>query len=194
MSLPLNGVNSPGLTRWPKFARPASTGLPAMSNRKHASKLPQASDRGNQAWRCRSEASIALHELPATRAGKPVIDRAVRNALCACSVAFLWVSSAGQAAWAESDLVLRGRKLANLVCSVCHVVSEDKDQVPILRNPGPPFAAVAARPSITEATLRDFLVTKHREMGPTGQMPNPRLADYQIDELVAYILSLSHHS
>jgi len=65
-----------------------------------------------------------------------------------------------------------------------------KNEVPILRNPGPSFAAIAARPSTSEATLRAYLMTRHPDMGPAGQMPNPRLVDYQIDEVVAYILSL----
>ena len=42
--------------------------------------------------------------------------------------------------------------------------------------------------------LRTYLDTKHPDMGPSGRMPNPRLADYQIDEVVAYILSLRDHS
>lgn len=98
------------------------------------------------------------------------------------------------AAWsgsapAQSDLVSTGRDFAELVCGSCHVVS-DKYKVPILRNPGPSFAAIAARTSTTDASLRDYLQSAHREMGRSGRMPNPRLQDYEIDEVVAYILSL----
>jgi len=95
------------------------------------------------------------------------------------------------AAWGTDDgLTTRGRKFAELVCSPCHVVSPDTDETPILRQPGPSFAAIAARPSTTDATLRAFLQTSHPDIGPAARMPNPRLADYEIDEVVAYILSL----
>ena len=94
---------------------------------------------------------------------------------------------------AQSDLVSRGRDFAELVCSACHVVSEDR-QTPILRDPGPPFVQIARRASTTNGGLRTYLDTKHPDMGPSGRMPNPRLADYQIDEVVDYILSLRDHS
>ncbi|WP_094193638.1 c-type cytochrome [Bradyrhizobium viridifuturi] len=93
---------------------------------------------------------------------------------------------------AQSDLVSRGRDFADLVCSACHVVSERK-QTPILRDPGPAFVQIARRASTTDGGLRAYLDTKHPDMGPSGRMPNPRLADYQIDEVVAYMLSLRDH-
>jgi mono/diheme cytochrome c family protein len=96
----------------------------------------------------------------------------------------------GPALGADPDLVTRGRKFSELVCSVCHVVSMNRNEVPILRDPGPSFPAIAARPSTTEAALRNYLATRHPAMGSAGRMPNPRLVDYQIDEVVAYILSL----
>jgi cytochrome c1 len=43
---------------------------------------------------------------------------------------------------------------------------------------------------LTEAWLREFLGSNHRNMGPHEAMPNPRLADYQIDEIVAFMMSL----
>lgn len=91
---------------------------------------------------------------------------------------------------ADPDLVLRGHKLAELVCGVCHIVSPERTDVPFLRNPGPRFAVIAALPSTSEAGLRAYLGSRHPDMGLDRRMPNPRLADYQIDEIVAYILSL----
>lgn len=91
---------------------------------------------------------------------------------------------------ADPDLVLRGRHLAELVCGVCHIVSPERTDAPFLRNPGPPFAAIAALPSTSEAGLRAYLGSRHPDMGVDRRMPNPRLVDYQIDEVVAYILSL----
>ena len=112
---------------------------------------------------------------------------------CAVAIFMFWSASCAGTVCAESDLVSRGRNFAELVCSACHVVSTNKSDVPILRNPGPSFAAIAARTSTTDATLRAYLVTTHPDMGPTGRMPNPRLVDYEIDEVIAYILNLREH-
>ena len=49
---------------------------------------------------------------------------------------------------------------------------------------------LAQRPRLTEAALREFLGSNHRNLGPAAAMPNPRLADYQIDEIVAFMMSL----
>ncbi len=54
----------------------------------------------------------------------------------------------------------------------------------------PSFSAIARRNDQSEASLRNFLSTLHRDIGRTGKMPNWLLADFQIDELVAYILSM----
>ncbi|MEW6641001.1 MAG: cytochrome c [Pseudomonadota bacterium] len=91
---------------------------------------------------------------------------------------------------AEPDLVARGRRFAELVCSTCHRVSEDKTQIPLARDPGPAFVEIAGRSSTTDASLRAFLANDHPNMGPSARMPNPQLVDYQIEEVVAYILSL----
>ncbi|WP_139017467.1 c-type cytochrome [Bradyrhizobium sp. STM 3809] len=114
----------------------------------------------------------------------------MRSFNCAAILSVVSVVYVSTAAWAGDDLVSKGRSFADLVCSPCHVVSLDKSRVPLLRNPGPSFPTVAGRPSTTEASLREYLMTAHPEMGPARRMTNPRLADYEIDEVVAYILSL----
>ncbi len=95
-----------------------------------------------------------------------------------------------QVAMASSDQVEMGRKFALMVCGACHVVAEKSNEVPVRRPPGPSFVALAQRPSLTEQWLREFLGSNHRNIGPAEAMPNPRLADYQIDEVVAYVMSL----
>lgn len=105
--------------------------------------------------------------------------------------ACLWIIFPISPAKADnSDLVKRGRDFSELACSFCHVVSTEDGRRPTLRQPAPSFAAIAARPSTTEENLRTSLTTKHVDMGPAERMPNPRLVDCQIDEVVAYILSL----
>lgn len=97
---------------------------------------------------------------------------------------------AAQAEMPSGKQVEAGHKFALMVCGACHVVAGRSDNRPIRRPPGPSFVALAQRPSLTEQWLRDFLGSNHRDIGPADAMPNPRLADYQIDEIVAYVMSL----
>ena len=86
-------------------------------------------------------------------------------------------------------LVSQGHRFAILVCSACHVVATDQRSSPILRTPGPTFDAIANKPETTAASLRTFLFTTHgKVINPPG-MPNPELADYQMNEVIAYKLS-----
>jgi len=117
------------------------------------------------------------------------MPKSIRPILCALSLVVLSGTDCA-AAGSDPDLVTRGHKLAGLACTVCHLISKDDTRVPMAPEPGPSLAAIAARPTTTEATLRTFLEARHPDMGPSGQMPNPRLVAYEIDELVAYILSL----
>ena len=89
-----------------------------------------------------------------------------------------------------ADQVAEGRKLAATICGVCHVVP-DKPNVPLgLRFSAPSFVDLARRPSFNEASLRQLLSSEHRRVGPAQAMPNPRLNDNQIDEIVAYFDAL----
>lgn len=81
-------------------------------------------------------------------------------------------------------LLTSGHEFALQVCSACHMVARDQRSKPILKPPAPSFPAIANRPKTNEPFLRQFLSKPH------GKMPNPELADFQIDEVVAYLLSL----
>lgn len=88
------------------------------------------------------------------------------------------------------DQVAEGRKLAYTICGVCHVVP-DKPNVPLgMSFSAPSFVELAGRPTFTEATLRQLLSSEHRRVGPAQAMPNPRLNDNQIDDIVAYFEAL----
>jgi len=100
------------------------------------------------------------------------------------------LASGAKAEMPSGDQIAAGRKFAQLVCGACHVVTRDLDEIPVRRPPAPSFAALAQQPSVTEQSLREFLGSNHRNVGPAEAMPNPRLADFQIDEIVAYILAL----
>ena len=103
------------------------------------------------------------------------------------SVAF---TSLARAETPNSDLVAAGRSFAQRVCGACHFVTAQSKEMPLLSPPGPSFAVLAQRPLLTEQALREFLASNHGTMGPHEAMPNPRLVDYQIDEIVAFMMSL----
>jgi len=89
-----------------------------------------------------------------------------------------------------ADQAAEGRKLAYNICGVCHVVP-DKPNAPLgMSFSAPSFVDLAGRPSITEASLRQLLGSEHRRVGPAQAMPNPRLNDNQIDDIVAYFEAL----
>ena len=78
--------------------------------------------------------------------------------------------------------VTRGHELARAWCADCHGVERGQLKGP--RAGVPSFAAIVDHPATTELTARAFLQTPH----PT--MPNLKLSPAEIDEIVAYIMSL----
>jgi mono/diheme cytochrome c family protein len=75
-----------------------------------------------------------------------------------------------------------GRRLAEGWCSNCHVIGPGQSGP--ASDAVPTFPSVAERASTTEMSLRVFLQTPH------ANMPNYQLTRAQLDDLVAYILSL----
>jgi len=108
-------------------------------------------------------------------------------------LAIFWVA-VGSAAWSQGDFsaddVRNGHHLAAMVCAVCHLAADDQPTLPILRPPAPPFAVVAQRKDISADSLQKFLTTTHRNLATQQGMPNPDLADFQVKEVIAYLLSL----
>lgn len=100
------------------------------------------------------------------------------------------LASPAQAETPNSELVAAGRNFAQRVCGACHVVTPQRAELPVLSPPAPSLAVLAQRPLLTEQALREFLTSNHGTMGPHEAMPNPRLVDYQIDEIVAFMMSL----
>jgi len=100
-------------------------------------------------------------------------------------------SQASQASQGSQDSqVAKGRELALMVCSACHIVAPKQELTPILRPPAPPFEVIAMRPRTTAESLSGFLTTTHKAATAKLEMPDPMLVDYQIGEVVSYILSL----
>jgi len=93
-----------------------------------------------------------------------------------------------------TDLVARGRSLALLACTSCHVVTPDQPFPPIFRgSPRPPdFNTIANMPNTTAESLRAYL-TSLPDVPPLSsppRMPNPDLTGEELDEVVAFIMSL----
>ena len=88
------------------------------------------------------------------------------------------------------DQVAEGRALANSICINCHVVSDAANEKPAMRIPAPSFLDIATRPGFSPDSIRDILTSGHRYLGPNQGMPNPRLASYQIEEIIAVFETL----
>lgn len=90
---------------------------------------------------------------------------------------------AAPAAWAQQEGdPAAGRRLAEAWCSGCHVIGPGasgpaSDAVPT-------FPAVARMPSTTGMSLRAFLLTPH------ARMPDIQMSREQMDDVIAYILTL----
>jgi mono/diheme cytochrome c family protein len=92
---------------------------------------------------------------------------------------------------AGDPLVLRGKQLARIACSDCHVVASDGESPPPLDDVGPRFDVIANRPGASEQSLQRFITTTHWD-GETVPitMPKPELTKQQVIALARYIMSL----
>ena len=97
-------------------------------------------------------------------------------------------------AWAQmvnsAETARKGHDLATVVCSNCHQLAVDQRAAPILAPPAPSFDSIAQRPDINADVLEHFIITTRRSEDHPTSMPNPYLLEYQVQEVVTYILSL----
>lgn len=98
--------------------------------------------------------------------------------------AFVWVAGGIVGLTAATTAMAAppaGESLATRWCSQCHATKPGQ----VSRNPdAPPFAELAAQPSITPYSLRVLLRTPH------ASMPNLMLEPDEMDAITSYILSL----
>ncbi len=111
--------------------------------------------------------------------------------------AFL-IASIAASGWANAqeakrDAVAAGHEFAVKVCAACHVVAKDQQSPPILKPPAPSFLKIVKSPRFSEQSLRQLLSSPHGNLGKNAKMPNPQLAEYQIDEVAAYLRELKRH-
>jgi mono/diheme cytochrome c family protein len=91
----------------------------------------------------------------------------------------LLLSSGAQAQ--EGD-ARKGLTLAREACSDCHIIEQEQARRPSTRAPS--FHELAVTPGMTSMALRVALQTSHRTM------PNLMFEADEMDNLIAYILSL----
>jgi mono/diheme cytochrome c family protein len=110
------------------------------------------------------------------------------------SIGILALCFAVGSAWSQQgntpDDVSQGHHLAVEICAFCHVAAPDQRALPILQPPAPPFAAIMQRKDVTAESLTNFINKTHRGLDEPNGMPNPNLAEYQIKQVVAYLMSL----
>jgi cytochrome c2 len=95
---------------------------------------------------------------------------------------------------AHSPELARGEHVAQLVCSVCHVVGKDQQFPPLLNKPAPSFFDIANRPGTSAESLQHFITNTHWDTDTLPMsMPNPMLTKEQTLAVTRYILSLRSH-
>jgi mono/diheme cytochrome c family protein len=108
-------------------------------------------------------------------------EMAMRRDLLAIA-ALAVLAGGGPASAQQIGDPVAGRRLAEMWCSNCHVIG------PNAAGPGsdavPTFPGIARMPSTTAMSLRAFLQTPH------ARMPDIQMSREQIDDVIAYILSL----
>jgi mono/diheme cytochrome c family protein len=82
---------------------------------------------------------------------------------------------------AQAQSVERGREFAQRVCAECHAIRSGSTSSAAA---APSFPAIAAIPGMTAIALRVALLSSHRDM------PNLALTRDELDDVIAYILSL----
>jgi mono/diheme cytochrome c family protein len=99
-----------------------------------------------------------------------------------------------RAAGISNAQVRRGERLAQDQCSACHIVAQNQEYPPLLRDPAPSFQSIANRTDTTDKSLRHFVMTTHWDLKTVPiTMPNQDLSKTDASAVIQYILSLKSH-
>lgn len=104
----------------------------------------------------------------------------MKNAAAAIAAAILAAALAAPAL-AESGNAARGRAIAEQFCAKCHAIAPGRTSA---EPNAPSFLRMAADPEQTRSSLRQFITLPHFEMPPQT------ITSAEIDDVIAYILSL----
>jgi mono/diheme cytochrome c family protein len=98
--------------------------------------------------------------------------------LCATAIGVFIADIARPALAADA---LNGKRLAELWCAACHVVTANQRQA---NADAPPFEEIAKRPNFSEPGLVTFLLDPH------AKMPNMNLTRTEANDIAAYVGTL----
>jgi mono/diheme cytochrome c family protein len=97
-----------------------------------------------------------------------------------CATAFgVFIADIARPALAAN--ALNGKRLAELWCAACHVVTGNQRQA---NADAPPFEEIAKRPNFSEPGLVTFLLDPH------AKMPNMNLTRIEANDIAAYVGTL----
>jgi mono/diheme cytochrome c family protein len=84
-----------------------------------------------------------------------------------------------------------GERLAQQVCSACHVVAQKQERAPVLKGGAPNFCEIANRPQTTAQSVAHFVLTTHwdNKSAPVT-MPDPMLNKDQAAAVSRYVMGL----
>jgi mono/diheme cytochrome c family protein len=84
-----------------------------------------------------------------------------------------------------------GERLAQEVCSACHVVAQKQERDPILKDRAPSFCEIANRPQTTAQSVAHFVLTTHwDDKSASVKMPDPMLNKDQAAAVSRYVMGL----
>lgn len=110
----------------------------------------------------------------------------MRQMLLGAMLAVALATQASAQAPAEEGDPAKGREIARTWCAACHVVEDNPARG---ADTAATFATIAGRAGVTADGLRAFLSAQHSG-GSQGRMPNLSLSRNDVDNVVAYLLSL----
>lgn len=88
-------------------------------------------------------------------------------------------------------LVTRGKQLARIACSQCHIVAPDQEFPPTINVSAPRFEEIANRRTTSERQLQRFISKTHWDGSTIPMtMPAPGLTQQETIAVARYIMSL----
>ncbi len=104
---------------------------------------------------------------------------------------------AGDARNAEE--VQNGRNLARTKCAICHIATPDQHYQPVMKPPATSFASIVQQKNFDTKSLTDYMNNHfrkptHRDPHNPHRMPELELRNNEIEQLVAYFVSLGLHA
>jgi cytochrome c2 len=99
------------------------------------------------------------------------------------TVLFLVLIGIAASAWAQGGSVEKGKALAeSKKCDLCHKEGS---------NLGKPMEMIVG--TFTDAQLKEAITNPKKALGPQVKMPEFKLTDEQLNDVIAYLRSIAKH-